>query len=956
MKNIYKILNRKHFLLLTIIFLYFFASTTPVEAQSSRGTEFWVAFPRNYYVGIGQRLLYVTSEQNAVVNINIVDPAFSTTLNVVAGTLTTISLPVTVDLSSIGVIQSKGIHITSDNPVTVYAMSQQTATTDAYLALPVDAIGTDYYIMSYSTSIYEHPTSMTIVATEDNTSVNITPRASGGGLTAGVTGNVILNRGQTFYLEGVGFASDYTGSRVTSDKPVSVFGGVRCANIPVYEGACDFIIQQMVPTTAWGESFVTIPLATRLAGDIFRILAQENNTQVSINGIIVSTLNAGSFYETSLSSNSYNRITANKPVLVGQFSKGTTSDNVVSDPFFALVPPDEQFLSNYVVSAGTPNIPNNFLNITSPTSNTGTVKVNGTIVNASAWTAIPGTTFSGARIPVPNGIHNVTSVQPIGLLVYGFGNSDSYGYLGGQAFAAIATVSSITISPLTGSAFVQTNQCREAEVLNQFGEPVTGARVDFTITGPNSSLSGFAFTDDKGIASFCYTGEEYGDDKIDATVGSLSAGSNFTWLELPRAASISITPTTGSAYVNTLQCWEAYVLDQYGDPLAGHEVSFAITGANVGADGTAQTDADGIATFCFTGLNQGDDQIEASAGTFSDVAEFTWQPVVVVEGDAYCTLSQGFFGSETGSDCLGRSPQQVINLSLQALKGITVGSTFPYVLIALPNQASSVILRLPSTGPSVAISAGPNHINGPTELPGIYTWTRGKNAGQMRNSLIGQALTMSLNLGLNPSLALLEIPSGYQYIVTAKADACYDAEASAVAGTQKYYRVPLSVSSYLNGGNGYAGTVQGLLDLANDAISGVSLPGNAPQPGDITTSLEAIIEAFLECRILIGWQMGEINTKSIEVAQQIHMVSTLHVFPNPANAKVTFAFELAEGQQVSLELFNIEGKRKAMSFTGDLQAQQHTITLDVNTLHPGLYFYRLTAGGSAKTGTLMITR
>ena len=34
----------------------------------------------------------------------------------------------------------------------------------------------------------------------------------------------------------------------------------------------DHLVEQMPPVTTWGGEFVTVPIATKLAGDIFRIL------------------------------------------------------------------------------------------------------------------------------------------------------------------------------------------------------------------------------------------------------------------------------------------------------------------------------------------------------------------------------------------------------------------------------------------------------------------------------------------------------------------------------------------------------------------------------------------------------------------------------------------------------------------------------------------------------------
>ena len=38
-----------------------------------------------------------------------------------------------------------------------------------------------------------------------------------------------------------------------------MFSGNRCGNVPLGFGACDMILEQLPPTRAWGESFVTVP-------------------------------------------------------------------------------------------------------------------------------------------------------------------------------------------------------------------------------------------------------------------------------------------------------------------------------------------------------------------------------------------------------------------------------------------------------------------------------------------------------------------------------------------------------------------------------------------------------------------------------------------------------------------------------------------------------------------------
>lgn len=57
--------------------------------------------------------------------------------------------------------------------------------------------------------------------------------------------------------------------------------------------------------------------------------------------------------------------------------------------------------------------------------------VDGSPLAATNFVPIHTSGYSGARVAVTNGPHIVTSSQPVGVQVYGFGPQDAYGYAGG---------------------------------------------------------------------------------------------------------------------------------------------------------------------------------------------------------------------------------------------------------------------------------------------------------------------------------------------------------------------------------------------------------------------------------------------------------------------------------------------------------------------------------------------
>ena len=527
--------------LLLLICLMNIVQSAQAQVKDSKGTDFWLSFNENE--GTPNLYLYITGEQAASGTVSISNPAFTQNFTTTPGAITTITLPSSAALASSGTVEDKGIHVTADKEITVYGMNLRSATTDAYLGLPTDALGQEYLIMSYQgIGSAALDSQIGIVATENATTVSFTLKASSGSYAANTPYSVNLNQGQTFYLRSSA-DQDFTGSVITSDKPVAVFSGTRCANVPHNQFACDHLVEQMPPTDGLGKNFVSFPLATR-NGDTYRFLASVNNTTVTVNGVVEATLNRGEFFEKIYTAPI--NIVASQPILVAQYSNGQTYDNVNADPFMVLIPPYEQFLGAYTVTTPSSGFANNYANIVAIDAAVGTIQLDGVPIPAASFTPIGATGYSGVAVPLSIGTHNLTGGGlPFGVTVYGFNSFDSYGYLGGASFAPIATVTSIVFSPKTQTATVGTEKCVTALVKDQNGNPVVGVRVDFTITGVNPGSSGFANTAADGVATFCYTGANAGTDNIVAAVGTLTDDGSITWNPL----CLPITFSTSTANV-----------------------------------------------------------------------------------------------------------------------------------------------------------------------------------------------------------------------------------------------------------------------------------------------------------------------------------------------------------------------------------------------------------------------
>ena len=73
----------------------------------------------------------------------------------------------------------------------------------------------------------------------------------------------------------------------------------------------------------------------------------------------------------------------------------------------------------------------NFLNIIVAQSATTNTLLDSSILAASNFVVIGTSGYCGAQVPVTNGVHTVTSSQPVWVEAYGWGSWDAYGYFSG---------------------------------------------------------------------------------------------------------------------------------------------------------------------------------------------------------------------------------------------------------------------------------------------------------------------------------------------------------------------------------------------------------------------------------------------------------------------------------------------------------------------------------------------
>ena len=389
----------------------------------------------------------------------------------------------------------KGIRIKAedDRRIVVFGQHEEVASNDAYLGLPVISRppGTSYEYIAASifgdsgTASQVKDSVALIIGTENDTEIILepsvvirhpfAPAATGGQFIPGVSvqfRTVTIQKFQTFYLQVRG--GDISGTRIIANKPISVFSGHECANVPLAGVTCDIVIEQLQPIDTWGTEVVTVPLRTR-SGDVLKVFASQNSTTVNVtytnisNGMVTSdsfTLGRNGFRElggTSLivtgAISDFALIQSNNPIAVFQFSRSwTTDNNLISDPFMLSVPSCEQYRDSYAVATAPfdPSIGGtvtgrvayvNYTNIAVPAEyfNASLITVNNNSVDASEFKPIRRADNSiwgyGAQLLLDEGAQVISHSDPnaaLSVTLYGFSNQMSWGYIGGTGLAPVA--------------------------------------------------------------------------------------------------------------------------------------------------------------------------------------------------------------------------------------------------------------------------------------------------------------------------------------------------------------------------------------------------------------------------------------------------------------------------------------------------------------------------------------
>lgn len=272
--------------------------------------------------------------------------------------------------------------------------------------------------------------------------------------------------------------AELSGTLITSNKPVGVWGGASCLTIDVTDGACDTAHQQVPPTWALGHRYAAVRYPNRFPGQEevvpWRLVGIVDDTELRYEpgappgapaalhrGEVVELWAPGPFVVTSQD--------ADHPFYVSAHMTGCARvsppptpelNDCRGDPEFVNVVPLDQYLARYTFFTD-PTFPETHLILIRERHEEGfadvTVDCAGVV---SGWQPIDAagdheyayvTLVTGDFASVNgcrNGLHRAASARPFGLIVWGWGSAatttqtthNSYAYPAGASLRPINDV------------------------------------------------------------------------------------------------------------------------------------------------------------------------------------------------------------------------------------------------------------------------------------------------------------------------------------------------------------------------------------------------------------------------------------------------------------------------------------------------------------------------------------
>jgi gliding motility-associated-like protein len=335
-------------------------------------------------------------------------------------------------------VENSGLKITATAKISAYYELNAPANKEIFSLKGQKALGTDFYtpfqkFWNNGNTAPKSFSSIEIVATENATTVVITPRTAVIGHAVNATFNVTLNKGQTFSVRDTvsSASSSLAGSIVSANKPIALtlYSGA------LSNGGCMSTMGDQITNSMYIGTDYILQRGTTTNDRVY-IMAIQNATNINIynSGTTNSLINWSETYEYPLSTNDLTYIHTNKPVYVWHAQGfGCNLSGAQLPPVYCAGTYESSFTRSDTDSLG--------LMLYVRNGYQGNFFLNGSasLIPSSAFSVVPGTSgeyvaatiyYSTAQVAVGsyNKVSNSGDIFGMAVIKGGAGNGSGYAY------------------------------------------------------------------------------------------------------------------------------------------------------------------------------------------------------------------------------------------------------------------------------------------------------------------------------------------------------------------------------------------------------------------------------------------------------------------------------------------------------------------------------------------------
>ena len=378
-------------IIIIILFLTFGISVSASEADEIRaeldgklglnnqGTEFWLSVPDMFYLNDVETFhLLITSANENTVTIKYLNTGKDSIFKLEANSAKLIQLYPSrdygyyFDQDEKGItkkLELAGINIITESPVTVQTLNNYYGFKNATIIPPKSSLGKVYMIQSYPSTVFDDegiirkisPPEITITSPYNDNSVKLILAKSNNNLSikledsteyyAGDTVEVMMQKGDVFYVHSSDTLGDLSGSLIKSSKPIHLTYSHYVLRLHNNPNRNNDIHTTIFPNEQWGKEYFIPSFSELNKHPVIRVYTQHDDTKIYRNGELWTSIGntyENEVFESSIWPNDYEYendeptiITSDKPIsllIFPDYKKIKDSVNIINDNVSTLIP------------------------------------------------------------------------------------------------------------------------------------------------------------------------------------------------------------------------------------------------------------------------------------------------------------------------------------------------------------------------------------------------------------------------------------------------------------------------------------------------------------------------------------------------------------------------------------------------------------------------------------------